>query len=212
MCVCVCLLNFTDNWTSGHMSYKKTRAPLHLMRPSNQTRDWSFIDSLRGLLFNLLEKDCYNIIIFINRAGYVFTYVVRHAAFSHVYLTITCTAAEIFSFFFFHGLTSRSFILSFLFYSWRAVQSYRTHLKVRYPICGDDRSQCLNWRSPSWSFPEFPSVVRQMPGDLCTVPGITSLSPLSSATHVTNATLGASGLWLKLLPRPFLLLSFLLPS
>ena len=35
-----------------------------------------------------------------------------------------------------------------------------------------------------------------MPGDLCTAPGIISLSPLSLATEVTEATLGASGLWL----------------
>jgi hypothetical protein len=31
-----------------------------------------------------------------------------------------------------------------------------------------------------------------MPGDLCTVPGIISLSPLSA----TDVTLGASGFWL----------------
>ena len=35
-----------------------------------------------------------------------------------------------------------------------------------------------------------------MPGDLCTVPGIISLSPLSLATDVTDAALGTSGLWL----------------
>ena len=40
------------------------------------------------------------------------------------------------------------------------------------------------------------SAVRQMPGDLCTAPRIISLSPLSLATDVTDATLGASGLWL----------------
>ena len=34
-----------------------------------------------------------------------------------------------------------------------------------------------------------------MPGDLCTAPRITLLSPLS-ATDVTDATLGASGHWL----------------
>jgi hypothetical protein len=33
-----------------------------------------------------------------------------------------------------------------------------------------------------------------MPGDLCTVSGIISLSPLSLATDVTDVTLGASGL------------------
>ena len=32
--------------------------------------------------------------------------------------------------------------------------------------------------------------------DLCTAPRIISLSPLSLATDVTDATLGASGLWL----------------
>ena len=35
-----------------------------------------------------------------------------------------------------------------------------------------------------------------MPGDLCTAPRIISLSPLSLATDVTDATLGVSGLWL----------------
>ena len=42
----------------------------------------------------------------------------------------------------------------------------------------------------------FSSAVRQMPGDLCTAPRIISLSPLSLATDVTDATLGTSGLWL----------------
>ena len=36
----------------------------------------------------------------------------------------------------------------------------------------------------------------QMPGDLCTAPRIISLSTLSLKTDVTDATLGASGLWL----------------
>ena len=35
-----------------------------------------------------------------------------------------------------------------------------------------------------------------MPGDLSTGPRIISLSPLSLATDVTDATLGASDLWL----------------
>ena len=35
-----------------------------------------------------------------------------------------------------------------------------------------------------------------MPEDLCTAPRIISLSPLSLANDVTDATLGASGLWL----------------
>ena len=42
----------------------------------------------------------------------------------------------------------------------------------------------------------FSSAVWQMPGNLCTAPRIISLSPLSLATDVTDATLGASGLWL----------------
>ena len=42
----------------------------------------------------------------------------------------------------------------------------------------------------------FSSDLSQMPGDLCTAPGIISLSPLSLATDVNNVTLGASGLWL----------------
>jgi hypothetical protein len=43
----------------------------------------------------------------------------------------------------------------------------------------------------------FPSVVRQMPGDLCTARRIISLSPLSLATDVADATLGAGVLWLE---------------
>ena len=35
-----------------------------------------------------------------------------------------------------------------------------------------------------------------MPGDLRTSPGIISLPPLSLAADVTDAALGASGLWL----------------
>jgi hypothetical protein len=35
-----------------------------------------------------------------------------------------------------------------------------------------------------------------MLGDLCTAPRIISLSPLPLATDMTDATLGASGLWL----------------
>ena len=35
-----------------------------------------------------------------------------------------------------------------------------------------------------------------MPGDLHTAPRAISLSPLTLATDVTDATLGASGLWL----------------
>ena len=42
----------------------------------------------------------------------------------------------------------------------------------------------------------FSSAARQMPRDLCTAPGIISLSRLSLATDVTDSTLGASGLWL----------------
>ena len=38
--------------------------------------------------------------------------------------------------------------------------------------------------------------VRQMPGDLYTAPGIISLSPLSLATDMTDATVRASGIWL----------------
>ena len=39
--------------------------------------------------------------------------------------------------------------------------------------------------------------IRQMSGDLCIDPRIISLSPFSLATDVTDATLGASGLWLQ---------------
>ena len=40
------------------------------------------------------------------------------------------------------------------------------------------------------------SAVRQISGDLCTATGIILLSPLSLATDVTDASLGASALWL----------------
>ena len=43
-----------------------------------------------------------------------------------------------------------------------------------------------------WSFLSF----KQKPRDMCTAPRIISLSPLSLATDVTDATLGASGIWL----------------
>ena len=42
----------------------------------------------------------------------------------------------------------------------------------------------------------FSSAIRQMPGDLCTAPGIILLSPLSLATDAIDVTLGVSGLWL----------------
>ena len=50
--------------------------------------------------------------------------------------------------------------------------------------------------SRSWDFLGFSSTVRQMPGDLCTAPRIIALSHLSLATDVSDATFGASGLWL----------------
>ena len=65
------------------------------------------------------------------------------------------------------------------------------------PIWGDNWSHSpFIRRSPSWGFLGFSSAVRQMPGYLCTAPRIISLSPLSLETDVTDATLGASGLWL----------------
>ena len=75
--------------------------------------------------------------------------------------------------------------------------SYRPHLEERDPIWGDDwlHSPFIR-RSPSWGFLGFSSALRQMPGDLCTAPRIISLSTLSLGTDVTDATLGASGLWL----------------
>ena len=42
---------------------------------------------------------------------------------------------------------------------------------------------------------EFRRTIK-MPGDLCTAPRIISLSPLSLAIDVTDATLAPSGLWL----------------
>ena len=76
---------------------------------------------------------------------------------------------------------------------WCAMRSYWPHLEVRDPIWADDWSHSpFIRRSPSWDFPEFSSAVRQMPGDLCTGPGIISLSPLSL---VTDVALRASALW-----------------
>ena len=63
------------------------------------------------------------------------------------------------------------------------------HLEVRDPIRGNDWSHSpFIRRSPSWRFPRFSSAVRQMSGDLDTVPRIISLSPLSLATDVTRET------------------------
>ena len=91
----------------------------------------------------------------------------------------------------------RPLLISFLFPSWRAVRSYRPHLEERDPIWGDDWSHSpFIRRSPSWGFLGFSSAVRQMPGDLCTASRIISLSSLSLATDVSDATLGESGLWL----------------
>ena len=85
----------------------------------------------------------------------------------------------------------------FLLPSSRAVRSYRPHLEERDPVWGDDWSHNpFIRRSPSWGFLGFSSVIRQVLGDLCTAPRIISLSPLSLVTDVTDATLGASGLWL----------------
>ena len=86
---------------------------------------------------------------------------------------------------------SHPFLPSFLLPSWRAVRSYRPHLEERDPIRGDDRSHSpFIRRSPSWGFLRISSVVRQMPGDLCTANKIISLSSLSLATDVTDATPG----------------------
>ena len=73
----------------------------------------------------------------------------------------------------------------------------RPHLEERDPICGDDWSHSPFIRmSPSRGFLVLSLAVRQMPGDLCADPRIILLPPLSLATDVTDAILGASGLWL----------------
>ena len=93
--------------------------------------------------------------------------------------------------------SSRPILLSFHLPPWRAVRSYRPHLEERDPIWGNAWSHSpFIRRSPSWGFPGVSSAVRQMLGDLCTVPRIISLSSLSLASDVTDATLGSSGLWL----------------
>ena len=84
------------------------------------------------------------------------------------------------------------FLFSFLLPSWRDARSCRPHLEERDPIWGDEWSHSLFIRrSPSWGFLGFFSAVRQMSGDLYTAPSIISLSSLSLATDVTDATLGA---------------------
>ena len=89
------------------------------------------------------------------------------------------------------------FLNSFLLHSWRAMQSYRPHLEERNPIWGSDWSHSpFIRRYPSWGFLGYSSAVRQIPGDLCTALRTISLSPLSLATDVTDATFGASGLGL----------------
>ena len=64
------------------------------------------------------------------------------------------------------------------------------------PHWGDDWSHSHFIRlSPSESFLGFSSAVRQMPGDLCTDPGIISWSHLTLATNVTYVIIGASCFW-----------------
>jgi hypothetical protein len=65
----------------------------------------------------------------------------------------------------------RPFLVFFFLPFWRAVRSYWPHLDIRDPIWGDDRSHRL-LLSPSWYFPGFSWVVREMRGELCTAPGI----------------------------------------
>ena len=85
-----------------------------------------------------------------------------------------------------------------VFFAWRVVRSYWRHLEEIDPIWGDDLTHSPFIRRPSsCGFLGFSSAVRQMPGDLCTAARIILLSPLSLATDVTDATLGASGLWLR---------------
>ena len=76
------------------------------------------------------------------------------------------------------------------------LQSYQPHLEVRDPIWGDGCSHSLHWWSPSWSFPGFSSAVRQMPGDLCIAPGITSLLPLSLTIRCDWRDTRGSRFWL----------------
>ena len=74
----------------------------------------------------------------------------------------------------------RPLLLSFLSPFWRIVRSYRPHLEVRELIWGDDWSYSLYPRFFSLGLREFSSALRKM-SDLCTAPGIISLSPLSLA-------------------------------
>ena len=72
-----------------------------------------------------------------------------------------------------------------------------TVLKTSFGGKGPHLRRCPFFgRSSSLGFRGFSSALRQMPGDLYTVPGIISLSSLSLATYVTDVALGASGLWL----------------
>ena len=92
---------------------------------------------------------------------------------------------------------SRPFFISFTVPPWRAVRSYRPHLEERYPF------EVMTSRTAPSSdgflaeISGFSSALRQMPGELCTAPRIISLSPLSLATDITEATHGTSSIWLR---------------
>ena len=64
------------------------------------------------------------------------------------------------------------FLLSFIFHFSLALLTYRPHFQVRYSTSGDDWSRIFYRRSPKVF------QVRWIPEDLCTAPGIISLSPL----------------------------------
>ena len=68
-----------------------------------------------------------------------------------------------------------------------------THFEVRDTIWSNDRLHSLH---KMVSYLRFSSAIRKMPGDLCTAPGIISLSPYHYPINVTDVTFGASGLWL----------------
>ena len=72
-------------------------------------------------------------------------------------------------------------VLFFLFPSWRCLLCNPTDLIWRKGTpAGAMTSRSLHRRPSNWSFPWFFSVLRYIPGDLCTAPGITLL-PLSLA-------------------------------
>ena len=86
----------------------------------------------------------------------------------------------------------RPFIISFLLPSWRAVRSYRPHLKKRDPITAMTGFTALMIWSPCWGFSQPYDKCQE----ICVQPRDHFIIILTLATDVTDTTLGTSGIWL----------------